>query len=79
MWASLAAALAGIGFALADGLLATARMGAEHVHRAPIDADLARGHAVFDRQRLSPVPDIFQRDFWNSSFLALLPARSPLR
>ena len=42
-----------ITFGLADGLLATARMGAEHMHRAPIDAAWLE-----DIQRFLPAADI---------------------
>ena len=75
VWASLAAAAGGIAFGLGEGLLAAARMGAEHVHRAPIDATWLEGTLASIVNAYLPIPDIFERSFWNSSFLALVPAR----
>ncbi len=71
--ASLAAAAGGIAFGLSEGLLAAARMGAEHVHRAPIDATWIERTLASIVNAYLPIPDIFERSFWNSSFLALLP------
>ncbi len=51
-------------------------MGAEHVHRAPIDATWLEGTLASIVNAYLPIPDIFERSFWNSSFLALVPARS---
>jgi hypothetical protein len=74
VWASLAAAAAGVLFALREGLLAAARMGSEHVHRGPIEATRLEGTLSSIVNAYLPVPDLFRRDFWNSSFLELLPA-----
>ncbi|HEX2466249.1 MAG TPA: hypothetical protein VHR17_16625 [Thermoanaerobaculia bacterium] len=75
VWGSLAAAAGGILLGLSEGLLAAARMGAEHVHRAPIDTTWIEGTLASIVNAYLPLPDIFERTFWNSSFLALVPAR----
>jgi hypothetical protein len=74
VWASLAIGAAGILFGLGNGLLAAARMGSEHVRRAPIDVTRLEGTLSSIVNAYLPIPDVFRRGFWNSSFLELLPA-----
>ena len=72
-WTSLAGGAAGIAFGLLDGLLALSRMGAEHVRRAPIDTTWIEGTLSSIVNAYLPLPDVFQRSFWNTSFLLWLP------
>jgi hypothetical protein len=73
-WASLAGGAAGIAFGLVEGMLAMTRMAAEHVRRAPFDAAWLEGTLSSIVNAYLPIPDVFQRGFWNTSFLVWLPA-----
>jgi hypothetical protein len=72
VWASIAAGAAGVVLALGRAFLGTTRMGAEHFHRSPIDAAWLESTLSSIVNAYLPIPDVFKRDFWNSSFLELL-------
>jgi hypothetical protein len=72
---SLAAAAAGIAFALGEGLLNLSHMGGGHVRRATAVLDgLAESVSSLYYTYL-PIPDVFERSFWNTNLIERLPDR----
>jgi hypothetical protein len=71
--ASLAAAAAAVLGGAGRVALGVARMGPDHVQRAPFDLDWLASTFSSIYYAYVPVPNVFERSFWNTNLLEVLP------